>query len=121
MNKEIICVNCPKGCRIKVVLENNNIQSITGYSCENGKIYAQEEFLCPMRVLTTTVRIDQAYVRVLPVITDGPIPLEKMDEAMKEIKKIRVCAPIHMNDILVSHFLGTNVNLIASRDMEKFE
>ncbi len=119
MHKELICVNCPKGCRIHVEFEDKKIQNITGYSCENGKKYAQEELLCPMRILTTTVRIEQANIRVLPVITDSPIPLSRMKEAMEEVKKIKVRAPIAMNDILVFHFLGTEANLVASRSVER--
>lgn len=119
MHKELICVNCPKGCRIHVELEDGKIQNITGYSCENGKKYAQEELLCPMRILTTTVRIEHANIRVLPVITDLPIPLSRMQEAMEEVKKIRVCAPIAMQDILVPHFLGTEANLVASRSIAR--
>ena len=48
--KELVCVNCPKGCRIIVTMEDKKILSIKGYSCENGKQYAEEEMICPMRV-----------------------------------------------------------------------
>ena len=41
--KELVCVNCPKGCRIIVTMEDKKILSIKGYSCENGKQYAEEE------------------------------------------------------------------------------
>lgn len=119
--KELVCVNCPKGCRIIVTMEDKRILSIKGYSCENGKQYAEEEMICPMRVLTTTVKINGAPLRVLPVMSNGPIPLERMEEAMEEVRKIHVDAPVIMNQVLVSHFLGTDVDLIASRSMTKKE
>lgn len=117
--KELVCVNCPKGCRIIVTMEGKKILSIKGYSCENGKQYAEEEMICPMRVLTTTVKINGAPLRVLPVMSNGSIPLERMEEAMEEVRKIHVDAPVKMNQVLVSHFLGTDVDLIASRSMTK--
>lgn len=117
--KELVCVNCPKGCRIIVTMEDKKILSIKGYSCENGKQYAEEEMICPMRVLTTTIKINGAPLRVLPVMSNGPIPLERMEEAMEEVRKIHVDAPVKMNQVVVSHFLGTDVDLIASRSMSK--
>ena len=54
-------------------------------------------------------------------MSNGPIPLERMEEAMEEVRKIHVDAPVKMNQVLVSHFLGTDVDLIASRSMTKKE
>lgn len=119
MIKELVCVNCPKGCKIKINLENNCIQEITGYGCLNGKKYAVEELTCPMRVLTTTIRIKNAPYRVLPVMSDAAIPLNRIKDAMDEIKNIEVNAPVQMDQVIVSDFLGLHVNLIASRSMEE--
>jgi CxxC motif-containing protein len=116
--RNLVCVNCPKGCHIQVSLQDGMIQDIKGYSCENGKKYAQDEVTCPMRTLTTTIKIEGASYPVLPVMTDSPIPLDRMDEAMESIKKISVKAPVKMDEIIVTHFLGTNANLIASRSMK---
>ena len=43
------------------------------------------------------------------------------EERMEEVRKIHVDAPVKMNQVLVSHFLGTDVDLIASRSMTKKE
>ena len=40
-------------------------------------------------------------------------------EAMDEIKTIKVSAPIAVNQVLVADFLGTGVNLVSSRTMQK--
>lgn len=117
--KELVCVNCPKGCRITVTLEDGKVKEIRGFSCDKGKQYAAQETTRPMRILTTTVRIEGARLRVLPVITDKEIPLDQMQEAMKQVRKITVQAPIKASDIIVRNFLGTDANLVASRSMEK--
>lgn len=117
--KELVCVNCPKGCRITVTLEDGKVKEIRGFSCDKGKQYAAQETTRPMRILMTTVRIEGARLRVLPVITDKEIPLDQMQEAMKQVRKITVQAPIKVSDIIVRNFLGTDANLVASRSMEK--
>lgn len=114
---ELICVNCPKGCRVTVHLEDNKITEIKGYSCKEGLSYAEQEITRPMRILTSTVRIDGAMGRVLPVITESEIPLDIWREAMSEIRVLRVTAPVEINDVIVRDFMGTGVNLIASRSM----
>ena len=54
---------------------------------------------------------------MLPVITESEIPLDIWREAMGEIKGLRVTTPVEINDVIVSDFMGTGVNLIASRSM----
>ena len=116
--QELICVNCPKGCRVKVEFDDNHeIVNLSGNSCPRGKAYAIQECTRPMRILTTTVKINNAPYRVIPVITSGDIPLDLMSQAMEEIRKIEVEAPIKANDVVVENFLDTGVDLLASRSM----
>jgi CxxC motif-containing protein len=117
--KELICVNCPKGCRITVSFEQGKIVDIKGYSCDKGRNYAAQETVRPMRILTTTVKIENCELLVLPVITSKEIPLDMMETAMKEVRKIIVDAPIHMGDVIVKKFLGTDADLIASRSLQR--
>ena len=119
MIKELICVNCPMGCRLHVEMEGKQILSITGNTCPRGKAYAEQECIRPERILTTTVRIQNGTHRVLPVITDKAIPLDQIMEAMEEARKISLEAPVKEGDVIVSHILGTDANLIASRSMDK--
>jgi len=116
--KKLVCVNCPKGCNITVTLELGKIVDIQGYTCDKGKKYAAQETICPMRVLTSTVKVENASLRVLPVITEAEIPLNLCDQAMEQIRRLNVKAPITVNDIIVKDFLGTGVNLIASRSVK---
>ena len=57
MEKELICVNCPVGCRLTVTIENDTVTEVTGNSCPRGKAYAETECIRPERILTTTVRL----------------------------------------------------------------
>ena len=117
--KQLICVNCPKGCRITVTMEGEKAVEVTGYSCENGKNYAMQESVCPMRILTTTVKITQSTLRVLPVMSEKEIPLHVWRQAMEEVKSVCVEAPVSIGQIILEDLCGTGVRLIASRSMKR--
>ena len=119
ITKELICVNCPMGCRLKVEMEGKEILSITGNTCPRGAEYAAQECVRPMRILTSTVKIDHGPHRVLPVITDKAIPLDLMFKAMDEVRTVRVTAPVAEGQVLVHDLIGSGADLIASRSMEK--
>lgn len=117
--KELICVSCPMGCRITVTMEGKEVLSVKGNTCPRGEAYARQECVQPMRILTSTVRITNGTHRVLPVITEKEIPLEKMSEAMQEVRQITIDAPVHMDDVIIENIADTGVRLIASRSMER--
>ena len=52
--KELICIECPKGCHLKIDDELN----VTGNTCPRGKVYAVNEMTCPKRIVTSTVVIN---------------------------------------------------------------
>ena len=117
MLKELVCVNCPKGCRIQVAMEGNKILSIEGNNCPKGKQYAESEMICPMRILTTTVKIEGGCQNVLPVVTEKEIPLAKMDEAMEEVRTIHVQSHVTMGQVIKEDLAHTGVRLLSSRSM----
>ena len=119
--KELICVNCPMGCRVKVEMEGQTILSVSGYTCPRGKEYAEQECVRPMRILTSTVRILNGEHRVLPVITSADIPLDLMTDAMDVIRSITVEAPVEADQVLVQDLLHTGADVIASRSMRRAE
>ena len=63
--KELICIVCPSGCHITV----GDDGTVTGNTCKRGEAYARKEATHPTRVLTTTVRLESAVLRRLPVKT----------------------------------------------------
>jgi CxxC motif-containing protein len=117
-NKDIRCIICPTGCQIHV----ENISGeliIEGHSCKRGEVYAREEFIAPKRLLTTTMRVENGLLPLIPVRSDKAILKEKLQMALKEIAKIKITAPIKMGDVLIENILNLDVNIIASRDLIK--
>lgn len=114
--REIVCISCPRGCRLKVYEEEGF--RVEGNSCPRGEEYGKNEVMHPVRVLTGTVKLAGAAARRCPVKTASPIPKEKMLSAAKELNFITAAAPVKVGDVLAEDFCGTGVPLIATKSFE---
>lgn len=118
------CTTCPSECLLIVEIERDadghvaEVRSVTGNSCPRGDKFAHQELTCPMRVLTTTVAVSGGDETLLPVRTAEAIPLELHAQAMNLIRDLVAEAPIHMGDVILPNLLVTNINLIASMDID---
>lgn len=115
MVKELICISCPMGCHLKVDVDN---KTVTGNTCKRGEIYGLNEVTNPVRVVTSTVKVNGGELPVVPVKTAGAIPKKLNFECMKVMNETTVNAPIKMGDILIKDVLGTGIDVVASRDIE---
>lgn len=111
----IICITCPKGCHLSVDEENG--YAVTGNACPRGAVYGKNELLHPVRVVTSTVRIEGAMLPRLPVKTDRPLPKEKMFDCMELINGITAQSPVNVGQVLAADILGTDVNIVAAKAM----
>ena len=111
----LICITCPKGCHLTVDEENDH--KVTGNGCPRGAEYGRNELLHPVRVITSTVRIDGAAVARLPVKTDRPLPKEKMFDCMQLINGLSAKSPVKVGQVLASNILGTDVNIVATKSL----
>ena len=116
--KVIRCIVCPTGCQIQAISKGSDIV-FEGYTCKRGLEYAQQEYFEPKRILTTTIRVENGFLPLIPVRTSKPILKEKLNEALNEIAKTQVNAPIEMGEILIENILGLEANVIASRNLPK--
>ncbi len=116
----VTCVICPKGCSISVgwVEENGEkvIKEVKGNSCKRGLSYASSEVVHPVRVLSSTVRIKNSHLNLLPVRSASPLPRELMFEAMKTIKNTVVNGPVKMGDVIIKNVADSGIDMIACRD-----
>ena len=112
---ELICITCPRGCHLKVD-ENLNV---TGNMCPRGAAYAKAELTHPVRMVTSTVAVDSLTQARLPVKTKEPIPKELIFKIMEEIEKVSVKAPIKIGDVIIRNVLGTGVDIVATKNIER--
>lgn len=113
MEKELICINCPMGCRMTANVENGEVVSVTGYSCKRGELYAKEELTHPVRMVTALVRV-KGQGEPLPVKTDRPIDKNLIFKSLEELKSVVVEPPVKIGDTILAHVCGTEVSFIAT-------
>ncbi len=116
---DIICTGCPKGCRVTVEVEDEEIINIEGYECPTGKEYAINEYKNPTRILPSTIRVKKGEFPLVPVKTAAPIPKSLLIKAMDVIAKKEVKAPIKIGDVLIENILDTGVDVVATRNIDK--
>lgn len=113
--KELICINCPRGCHLQVD-ENMNV---TGNFCPRGEKYAVSELTHPVRTLTSTVKTNSEENPRCPVKSKDPLPKELIFKAMKEIDKVVLKLPVHIGDIVIDNVCGSGVSIVATKNIDK--
>lgn len=113
------CIVCPLSCQVDLVEEDGEILEVKGNHCNLGEDYAIVEFTNPVRILTTTVRVVDGALPVLPVRSDEPVPKGLMKDIVKALNAVRVKAPIRCGNIICENVLDTGINIVASRDLSE--
>jgi CxxC motif-containing protein len=114
--EKIICITCPKGCTLEVTKEGDTIVAVKP-GCKRGHEYAQNEMVDPRRMVASTVQVDGGLHPLLPVFTSAAFPKPRIPELLGELRKIRVKAPVKMEQVIIENALGTGINILASRDV----
>lgn len=115
--KEMICISCPIGCRLKVHLAADETIVVNGNKCARGKIYGEEEYLAPKRMVTCTCATGSEQFPRLPVRTVGPIPKELIDDLLHELYKLEIKLPIKRGRPVLKDFRDTGVDVIATMSL----
>jgi len=140
MERNLVCISCPLGCRLTVTWEDESDITVTGNKCAKGESYAHEEILAPKRVVTATVAVAGQAVaaagaaaaatadvagrtvtsapRRLPVKTSAPLLKEHIPALLNELYGMEVEAPLRCGDVLLKDIAGTGVDLVATRSLK---
>lgn len=118
MNKQVICIVCPKGCKV-TVSEQDGVYTTTGNACIRGNVYGIQEATEPKRVLTTTVKINGASISRCPVVSSSPILKDDLFKVISLLEAVELTAPVHINQVICANVLGSGIDMIAAKTMEK--
>lgn len=113
--KELTCIVCPVGCRARVYVEGGRAVRWEGLECKAGEEYVKREVELPLRDLFTVLRVRGG--GVLPVRSTGPIPREKLKEAVRELAVVEVEGPVRVGDLIVRNLLGLGVDVMATGEV----
>ena len=113
---ETVCIECPRGCRLRIGRRPDGSIAVFGNSCPKGKLYGERETENPHRVLTTTVKTVFGGCPRLAVRTDGPIPRSALKDAQRLTDAVTVREAVLPGTVLIQNFGGWGVNLIAASE-----
>lgn len=114
MERELICISCPKGCHLKVDEEK---LTVSGNSCPKGAEYGVNEVTNPVRIVTSTVKVNSGEVPVVPVKTEKAIPKGLIMKCMEEINKASISAPVKIGEVIIKNVLETGVDVVATKNV----
>ncbi|MBQ4469467.1 MAG: DUF1667 domain-containing protein [Synergistaceae bacterium] len=116
--RKFICVSCPLGCGLTVSLnDSGEVVKVEGNTCPRGESYARSEVKDPRRVFASTVRVKGGKLPVCPIRSKTPAPKGKLFEIAEEVAKLEVNAPLKIGQVLIHNVCGTDVDIVASRDL----
>ncbi len=114
MEREMTCIQCPRGCRLTV---NEETLEVRGNMCPRGREYGISEVTNPVRTVTSTCRVTGGRIPMVPCKTDTPVPKGKIFDVMDEINKTTVNAPVEIGQVLIGNVAGTGSNIVATRSV----
>lgn len=115
---EYLCTGCPLGCRLEVDAVDGDVVEVRGFTCRRGERYGRQEHLDPRRPLSTTVWVEGAAIRRVPVRTAAAVPRDQLLEVMGALAGIRVAAPVRRGDVVLADVVGTGIDVIVTRDLD---
>ena len=117
--RKFICVSCPLGCGLTVTLDDaGEVTKVEGNTCPRGESYARSEVKDPRRVFASTVRVKGGKLPVCPVRSKTPAPKGKLFDIARAVAGLNVEAPVKIGQVLIHSVCGTDVDIVASRDLE---
>ena len=115
MERNLVCILCPRGCALTAKQEGGN-WSVTGNSCPRGEKYAIDECTNPVRTVTSVLRISNRDDIMVSVKTSAPISKARMTEAMAQIRSASATAPVRIGDVLLRDVCGADI--IATKNID---
>jgi CxxC motif-containing protein len=108
MKRNLTCIICPRGCSLEVTVENGKA-TVTGNACPKGEEYGINECLCPVRTVTSILRVANRCDTMVSVKTDKPVKKDDIFRVMEVLKKTEVNAPIQAGDVLLADVFGADI------------
>ena len=109
MNNEIVCIICPRSCKLK---RDENGQ-ISGYSCLRGKKYGEQEFILPKRSVTSFIRTQEN--EIVCVKTSTGIDKKLIFKLTELLKDFHPSGTFKVGDILIKNVFETDVDIVVTR------
>lgn len=110
MEREIVCIKCPIGCRMKAEKKADGTIKVTGNLCPVGEKYAIEELTEPKRLVTSLIKGED---KVYPCKTSIEIPKDKIFAVLDEIAKVKLSSA-KIGEVVIRNVLNTGADVVIT-------
>lgn len=117
--EKLVCIGCPQGCTLEVEPTQGGQFQVHGARCRRGRQYAHSELTDPRRTITTTVAVRGGVHPLVAVRSASPIPKCCVTEALKEVKRLVLEAPVLAKQVVLESVAGSGVAMVATRSVER--
>ena len=114
MNKDLICIICPRGCSLRA--EIGERVTVTGNACPKGQEYAINECTNPVRTVTATVRVSNRSNCMASVKTATAVAKDKMMDVMAVLRSTKINAPVKIGDVILQDVCGADI--LITKDVD---
>ena len=148
MRKTITCIICPNGCLLSADVSVPGTDAsvtgtefqrstdspgtgaefrrsingpVTGAGCPRGEAYFIQEITDPRRTLTSSVLVKGGELPLCSVRLTEPVPIARIPDVMKEIRKMKVEAPLESGTVPIRDDLGLGSNVIATKTIRRIK
>ena len=112
MERILTCIECPRGCTLTVQLGEE--VTVSGNFCPKGATYGKNEVVCPVRIVTGTVRAGKNGDTLIPVKTDKSVKKTLMFDVMKKIHSACINKCVEIGDVVIENVDGEGTNVISA-------
>lgn len=105
------CIMCPMGCQLEVIDKDGEI-TVTGNTCPKGKTYGKQEYLSPVRVVTSLMRMPDG--GVVSCKTNKEVPKEMIFKVLRAIKEQVSSEVVEIGDVLIANVCNTDADVVAT-------
>lgn len=119
MKRTFTCIVCPNGCEVEAEYEGTRVLSVTGNLCPKGRTYVTQELVDPRRTIATSVRVTGGDLPLASVRLTNAIPKDRIFDAMAEINRQTLSAPVRIGDVVIKNILGLDSDVIVTKNIEK--
>lgn len=79
----------------------------------------KQELTDPKRNIATSVLVERGELPLASVRLTAPIPKARIFDAMDEIRKCRLTAPVKAGTVVIKGILGLDADVIVTKNVEK--
>ena len=122
MLREYTCIICPNGCDIRAQIEEREdggrrICSVEGAACPKWRAYVEQELTDPQRNIATSVLVKGGILPLASVRLTNHIPRDRIFDAVSEIKKYTLTAPVKAGTVVIPRLMGYDTDVIVTKSV----